>query len=317
MTDARCWILTDGTPGMENQCRGLAEHLGFEPVVKRARLRPPWSWAPPRLAVRPLAGLAPSSDGITPPWPRLLIASGRASVALSIAIRRRAGGATFTVQIQNPTVPVDRFDLVVTPRHDGLRGANVLATRGALNRVRPDLLAREAARFGDRVADLPRPLIAVLVGGASRAARFTPDRVEALVQGLRAVSAGSRAGLAVTPSRRTGRALAAALTRGLADRPAVIWDGAGANPYLGWLGLADGFVVTSDSVNMVSEAATTGKPVQVFDVTRGSAKFERFHAALRADGVTRPFQGRLERWTYAPLDDTARVAAAVRQRARI
>ena len=67
------------------------------------------------------------------------------------------------------------------------------------------------------------------------------------------------------------------------------------------LALADAFVVTGDSVNMVCEAATTGKPVHVVDLKGGSAKFARFHESLRAAGITRPFQGRLERWSYAAL----------------
>ena len=57
----------------------------------------------------------------------------------------------------------------------------------------------------------------------------------------------------------------------------------------------------------------TGKPVHVVDLPgRGSGKFRRFHDRLRKDGLTRPFRGTLERWSYPPLDDTGRVAAAVR-----
>ena len=110
--------------------------------------------------------------------------------------------------------------------------------------------------------------------------------------------------------------MVALLRDGLAGLPCRFWDGTGTNPYFAYLGLADGFVVTADSVNMVSEAASTGKPVHVFDLDGGSAKFQRFHDRLRAAGVTRPFAGRLERWSYAPLDDTRRVAEAVRTLAR-
>src|SRR3546814_20453175 len=70
-------------------------------------------------------------------------------------------------------------------------------------------------------------------------------------------------GLMITPSRRTGRRNEEILRRALAGLPAEIWDGAGENPYFGSLALADHVVVTGDSVNMVSEAASTGKPVHV------------------------------------------------------
>jgi uncharacterized protein len=38
------------------------------------------------------------------------------------------------------------------------------------------------------------------------------------------------------------------------------------NPYFGVLSLADAFVVTSDSVAMLSEAAATGRPIHIFDL---------------------------------------------------
>ena len=37
-----CWVVTDGKAGTENQCLGVAEALGLEPVVKRISVRSPW-----------------------------------------------------------------------------------------------------------------------------------------------------------------------------------------------------------------------------------------------------------------------------------
>ena len=95
------------------------------------------------------------------------------------------------------------------------------------------------------------------------------------------------------------------------NQPAYIWDGHGANPYYGMLALADAIIVTCDSVNMVSEACTTGKPVYVIDLPGGSDKFRRFHQAMRDDGLTRPFADRLEMWNYPPLNDVELVAERI------
>ncbi|KGM33431.1 ELM1/GtrOC1 family putative glycosyltransferase, partial [Inquilinus limosus] len=119
-------------------------------------------------------------------------------------------------------------------------------------------------------------------------------------------------GLMVTTSRRTPAGEAAALRRALEGLPAWIWDGTGPNPYFGFLALADVVIVTNDSINMTSEAATTGKPVHVVEWAELAPKHRRFHDALAAEGITRPFAGRLEQWSYPPLDDTARAAARVR-----
>lgn len=309
----RCWVLTDGKAGMESQCLGLAEALGLSPEIKRVVPRFPWSVLPPRLWLRPLAAPGAAGDRLAPPWPDLLIATGRQTVALALAIKR-ASPATVTVQIQNPTVDPARFDVVVAPAHDRLAGANVVSTLGALHRVTPERLAEAAGRFRARYAALPRPLVAVLIGGSNRQYRLTRRAAAQLADGLARMARDHGAGLVITPSRRTDAAALGLISARLSGLSVDLWDGTGDNPYFGMLALADAFVVTGDSVNMVSEACATGKPVYVFDLDGGSAKFARFHAAMRAFGATRPFSGTLERWTYPPLDDVARAAEAVRRR---
>lgn len=309
-----CWVVSDGKAGMENQCVGLAEAVGLSFTVKRIVVRPPWRWLLPGMWPDPLRAISRRGDPLTPPWPRLLIATGRMSVAPSLAVGRASGGRTFTVQIQNPGVAMDAFGLVVAPRHDRLAGTNIVVTDGALHRVTPERLAVESVTFANDLAHLPRPLVAVLVGGNNRSYRFDPATAARLGDELAGLCRNFGAGLAVTASRRTSPAAVQALRDALRSMPAVVWDGGVANPYFGYLGLADAIVATCDSVSMVSEAASTGKPVYVFDLPGSSRKFEAFHSGLRASGITRPFSGALDHWTYAPLRDTARVAAEVRRR---
>ena len=108
-----------------------------------------------------------------------------------------------------------------------------------------------------------------------------------------------------------------AVREALAGSNSVIWDGTGGNPYFAYLALADHIVVTEDSASMVSEAATTGKPISILRLAGGSPKFSRFHTAMAKRGVTREFAGRLDDWSYTPIDETARAAAMVRQVMRV
>jgi len=314
MTLPTCWVITDGKAGMENQCVGLAEALGLSPVIKRVKLRAPWKQLSPSiLRIGNRWSLDPAADQLDGPLPDILIATGRHSVSSSLAIREMSGGKTFRIQIQDPGIPARNFDLVVVPRHDRLRGANVVVTKGAPHKVTPAKLAAAAARF-PRLAALPHPRIAVLIGGDNGVYKLTPDITRQVADGLAALARQHGAALMVTPSRRTGAANEAILRETLAGLPGEVWDGSGDNPYFGYLGQADVVVVTCDSVNMVCEACTTGKPVHVIGLEGGSPKFQRFHDALRADGVTRPFDGRLEDWSYAPFNDAAMVAAEVQRR---
>jgi len=314
MSDLSCWVMTDAKPGMENQCLGLAEALGVEAVRKHVFPRAPWRFLPPSLWPAPLQAYRADSDPLRPPWPDLLIATGRATVAASIAIRRLSQGRTFTIQIQNPAVDFRNFDLVIPPRHDRCTGPNVFSTRGALHRVTPQRLAAETARFAPSLSPLPHPRVAVLIGGSNKIYRLTPAIVRDLADRLVAMSRATGAALLVTLSRRSGVEAAAILRERLAGLPAMIWDGQGDNPYFAFLGHADYIVVTADSISMVSEACSTGKPVYVVELAGGSRKFQRFHDALRTDGITRTFTGELAEWHYPPLDDTQRAAAEVRRR---
>lgn len=310
-----CWVLTDGKAGMLGQCLGLAEALGLQPVQKRWLPRAPWKFLPPALWCCALHSSGADSDALTAPWPTVLIATGRPTVAVARAVRRASAGKTFTVQIQNPGIALRHFDLVIAPQHDNLHGPNVFNTRGALHRVTPDRVAAAAAQWAPRVADLPRPRAAVLLGGSNRRYRFTTAIATQLAQQLAAL-ARAGTGLMITPSRRTDSAVLAILRAALRNLPAIIWDGSGENPYFGYLGLADHLIVTADSVNMVSEACATGKPVYVVELAGGSDKFARFHALLRSAGMTRPFAGALAQWQYPPLDDVAAAAAEIRRRLR-
>ncbi|MGH7125192.1 MAG: mitochondrial fission ELM1 family protein, partial [Stellaceae bacterium] len=160
---------------------------------------------------------------------------------------------------------------------------------------------------------LPRPLVGVLIGGSNRVYRLTPAIAASLGRQLCALAAQGL-GVAITPSRRTGEVALKALTDQLRNVPHYLWDGTGENPYLGLLAHADALIVTGDSVNMMSEAASTGKPVHVVGLEGGSAKFQRFHDLFRRAGIARAFTGAVERWSYTSPDDTERAAAEIRQR---
>jgi mitochondrial fission protein ELM1 len=139
-----------------------------------------------------------------------------------------------------------------------------------------------------------------------------------LAESLVALARHHGAGLMVTPSRRTGADNEAILRARMREVPSVVWDGQGENPYFGFLGLADAIIVTCDSVSMISEACSTGKPVYLVALEGESARFRKFHEALLRAGMVRRFEDRtddgLDHWSYPPLDDTRMVAAEVRRR---
>ena len=309
-----CWVVTDGKVGMENQCVAVARRLGLDPIVKRVRMRAPWKQLSPwALRIGNRWSLSPEGAQLDGPLPDLLIATGRHSVTSSLAVREMTGGRALRVQIQNPGIDPSHFDLVVVPRHDRLSGPNVLVTRGAPHGVTPQALEAARERFAPRFAHLPHPRITLLLGGNNGVYRLNELAAKNLAECLSTLARGSHGSVLVTPSRRTGAAIEAGFRKRLAGVQGEIWDGTGDNPYLAYLAYADHILVTADSVNMVCEAASTGKPVHVVPLDGGSDKFRRFHEGLVRDGITRPFHGTLDSWSYGTFDDTGLVAARIRE----
>ena len=86
----------------------------------------------------------------------------------------RSARKTFVVQLQDPLLPADLFDLVAPPRHDELEGPGVFPITGSPHRATPERLAEGSEAFAARIAPLPHPRIAVLIGGKSKAFDISP-----------------------------------------------------------------------------------------------------------------------------------------------
>jgi hypothetical protein len=308
---APVWYLHDGKVGLRNQALGVAEAVGLPFEEKRLAIRTPWRMLPPALWPNAIAAAGPAGDLLEPPWPRLVIGAGGRAAAPMLAIRRAAGGRCLVVQIQTPAIARRHFDLMVVPSHDRVRGPNVMVTRGAVHRVSRAKLAEARAAWAGRLALLPHPRVAVLLGGDNGSYRLPAERAAGIAADL-ARLARDGAGLMVTPSRRTGPEAERIVRAALEGLPAIVWDGTGDNPYFGFLAHADYVLATADSVSMITEASATGRPVQVIPLDGGSAKFERFHRALAEDGVTRIFRGGLEDWSYPERDDTEAAGDRIR-----
>jgi len=314
--DKTCWIITEGLAGTENQCIGIADALGILPIIKRIKLKFPWRQLSPwLLRYGHKYALATGSDSIEPPYPDILIASGRKSIGIALHVKKASSGKTFLVQLQDPRINSRHFDLVVVPQHDPTRGDNVLVTTGALHRVTPEKLNAEKRKFGARLKHLPHPRVAVLIGGSSKAHRMTAENTALLSHQLLDLKNKYGAGLMVTASRRTGEENIRLLKETLGTcKDVFFWDGTGDNPYFAFLGFADHIIITEDSVSMTSEAISTGKPVAIASLEGGAKRLNLFHQMLREQGYTRHFTGSLETWSYTPPNDMLKVTTEIKQR---
>ena len=269
----RVWILRGPKSGDFVQMRALADALGWgyesKCLVFRRTELVQHLWPRPTRAGLDLD----ASSALAPPWPDLVLTAGRRNELVARWIRKASPGTTRIVHIGRPWSRIETFDLVIsTPQYPLDAAPAVLINDLPLHDITADALAIAGGEWSG-VLQGARPRLALLVGGDSGPFVFSSalaDRLAARVNGLVRRS-GAR--LWLSTSARTPRAFAERLVAAL-DRPEHSWSwsraSGSANPYRGYLALADGFVVTSESVSMTAEALATGKPVWLFDVSSRS-----------------------------------------------
>ncbi len=299
-------IICGNLAGLRNQALGLVEAAALRPDMRTVE------WRGLARHFTPLGMVSPrhfvARNVVAPPLPRVVVACGGQGSRVAAKLRSPAVRA---VAVQDPRMNLQNFDLVFAARHDGISGKNVFVTRTALHRVTPERLTSYAAVWAPALAHLPRPLVAVLLGGNNGRYRFGAAEARDLAGKLAAVMREG-AGVAITASRRTSPQAVAVLRELLGPLGAWIWTGGTSNPYFGLLGLADAVVVTADSVSMVSEAVATPLPVYLFRLPGKSSRIGAFMDMMAADGRVRDFAGKLDFWESAPMDDTPAAGAALR-----
>ena len=304
------WMLASGKVGHEVNCLGVIRALGVDPVLKPVRPRPFFDRLAPYGPLDPQDRPGRAGGALEGPLPDIAIASGRVTVPYLRALKRASGGTVFTAFMQDPRWSRGACDMIWVPEHDALRGDNVLATLTSPHHLRPSALAAARATPDPRVARLAAPRLAMVLGGPSAGHSFEPADTRALA-GIARTALAAGYSVMVTPSRRTPPQVIAGIAEALAGEAAdraFVWDGTGDNPYVQMLAHADALVVTGDSVNMLGEAAATGRPVHVYEPTGGNPKMTGFIDRLVAEGAARRWAGRVETWSYAPIDATALIA---------
>lgn len=308
-----CWVITDGAAGNERQALALARALNISPKVIRLQLRAPWSWLAPHLTVGNRLALPFELRSLTETsWPNITIGCGRQAAWLTRMLRLWSEHRTFTVQILNPRISTTHFDLVIAPQHDNLAGENVITTIGSLNPVDDEWLAKGYTKFHS-FAQCPQPRTAVLIGASHKSQKLDEKYFAGLFTELTRIYQREGGSFLVSTSRRTYSNVIPYLRAAFSAWPSFFYDGSGEgeNPYAGFLAYADRIVVTPDSVNMLSEACATGKPVFTYMRQPLQGKIADFHKKLHEKGLLQSLPPSDQPWSAIPLRETALVAQKI------
>lgn len=269
------WILMGHKAGDNAQVLALAEALDWPYDIKRFTYRR--YEVVPNLTLRTtLAGIvAAKSSSLQPPWPDLVVSAGRRNEPIARWIKAQAaadGHRVRLVHLGRPWSRLQHFGLIVTtPQYRLPQRPNILQNPAPLHRVTARRLREEAELWAPRFAHLPRPWIAVLIGGGVAPYVFDHGTAERLARGASALAAADGGSVLISTSPRTPALTVPTLCAQLTVPSYVFrWTRQQSeNPFYGMLALADQLIVTGDSMSMLTEACATGKPVHIFDLGEG------------------------------------------------
>lgn len=309
------WGLVDDRTGHTGQVLGVIHKLGVPYALKRLEYNA-LGMLPARLLGASMLHVDTArSAPLTPPYPPLVIAAGRRTLPVLRAIKKRSP-STKTIYLMWPEVQKD-IDLIAVPEHDmPPAGPNIITTLAPLHAVTPETLAAARNVWAANFAHLPRPYVALCLGGRTKQGSYTPHEWREVI--TRAQALAGHGSLLITTSRRTPKE-AFDMCAPLIQSPHYLfqWDRDKDNPYLGILGLADAVVVTGDSLSMCAEACVTGVPVFIYASEQvAPPKHRALHSALYKRGMAHPLDmhASLDWRPAKALDDVGKVAEQIRVR---
>ncbi len=318
------WILADNRPGTASQSIGLANEIGLEYKIITLDYSF-FSFLPNFFLSKSLLHLSRTTkekfknlDYL----PKLVISAGRRAAPVALYLKNLSQKQTKIVQIMHPNLDFSKFDLVILPKHDNIaevRFPNLITTIGALTKINEKNLVEEKEKFASEFANIEKTKIALLLGGSSNKTKFSIKSAKKLAEIVSKISLNMQAKLLVLTSRRSGEELAQAVESSLnCDFQFFDWpEVKDKNPYLAILSYADFFIITGDSVSMISECCSTGKPVYIFDKEKiSSSKHRKFHQNLFAENYAKKLLGdliKLENFAPKKLQETQRVATKIKE----
>lgn len=316
------WILADNRPGTFLQSIGLAEELRLEYKIITLSYSF-FSLLPNFLLSNSLLRIPADIRNKIKVFgylPKIIISAGRRSAPIALALKAQSQNQSKIIQIMNPNLNFAKFDFVILPKHDEVaeqKYSNLITTVGSLTRIDEKRISDEYEKSPE-LKKITQPKIALLIGGPSKKTEFKKSDAENLAAISSHIAKNMDATLLVLTSRRTNLELTKTINEKLdCDFEMFDWNKIGAtNPYLAIVGAADFFIVTGDSVSMISECASTGKPLYIFDQNKiSSPKHRRFHQNLFSENYAKKLLNDcqfLEIFSQKKLQETRRVASLIR-----
>ena len=310
MSKLKGLLLTEGMHGMISQVEGLAKALGIDYIHQKVELNLFAKLLHPKIT--PVSNLF--FRQINVPEIDLIISCGRKSVIPSLYLKKNSKKKIINIHIQDPKVSLKNFDYVIVPEHDGLIGQNVINSKGALHYLTLKEITDNHDYLKNRILKDKQQILLVL-GGPNKYYKYDKKSIGEIFQTLKILAKKNDLQILVIPSMRTPINTIHYADKFFGEESIVIKN-VDKKAYLSALSISKFLVITCDSTSMISEAALTGKPIYVAQISpkRNDLRFRQFRDLFSKLNIIRNLEDKLEIWNYEKLDETNRVANIIKNK---
>ena len=309
MLELKALLLTQGMHGMLSQVEGLAKALKFSFKHHKIKLKPLWNLIPPKFT--PITENLLIEKFVCDS--KVIISCGRKSVIPSIALKKRFGKEIFNIHIQDPKVSFEHFDLIISPKHDNIKGDNIITTNGAIHYLTKKEISDNSKYL--KLEKEKKKIVAFIIGGPNKKYNYSEEQIHYTFNKVKTLFTPDKFKIIVIPSYRTPERVIKKAFNTFNFNHHVVRT-VDKKAYLSSFAMADYIVVTCDSTSMISEAAVTGKPVYVamMNPNRSGKRFANFYKQFNDLGITRELNDSVDSWSYDKLDEVNRIAPIIKEK---
>ena len=312
MAKLRALLLTEGMHGMISQVEGMAKALNAEYSHKNVKLSFPWNLIPPKFT--PISDIV-LKDKIyisDKEIPDLIISCGRKSVIPSIFLKKN-NSKIFTIHIQDPKVSFKNFDAIVAPEHDNLKGDNVYTSKGAIHYITESEINEARQYLVNKIQS--EKVVSLILGGPNKYYSFSSEEIINIFNQIKSIFVSKGYKVIIIPSMRTPKKTIDLAIKEMGSCGHVV-NKVDKQAYLSAYALANYVIVTCDSTSMISEAATSSKPIFVahMKAKKNNYRFKRFFELFKQIGITRDLGEKVENWTYNKHNEAQRIALELKNK---
>ena len=303
-------LLSEGMHGMISQVEGLAKALDLDFMHEKIELNNFWKLFPPKIT--PVQNFV-FKNKINTQFD-VVISCGRKSVIPSIYLKKKFKNKIINIHIQEPKVLLDNFDFVVAPEHDGLKGNNVLTSKGAVHYLTNDELDENENYLKSKIND-QKKIVTLILGGPTKYYDYNSQVIEGIFSKIEQNFLKNNYQVIIVPSMRTPHHIIEK-AKNYFDKDQIIVSNVDKKAYLSSLKISDHIIVTCDSTSMISEAAITGKPIYVAQMPaiKNNQRFQSFFNLFESLNIIKELNDSVENWTYVKLNETNKIADQIKEK---